>query len=593
MNNELVLKPINELLQESFLIPAYQRGYRWTKRQVCELLDDVYEFYNQDGRSKKEFYCLQPVVVRKNGEQWELVDGQQRLTTIFLILSFFNSRFAEEFREPLYSIEYETRQGSKDYLATLDEAQKDDNIDFFHIYESYSQIKEWFKDKRNLISDIESIFLNSVKVIWYDVREDIDPVTVFTRLNIGKIPLTNAELVKALFLKGSNFETSSQYHNQLKISQEWDEIEQWLQNDEFWFFLNNYNKEANRIEFILNLVTSQLPVNSEIPSRDPFYIFLSFHNHLLQEDVFVEEEWLKVKQCFMTLREWFEHRVLFHLVGLLVHSGKQVDDLLTLHNQCKCKSQFKFKLVSQEFCLLFPKERSLEELLENEDEIKLFLSEELEELNYESSYLQIKRVLVLFNIASLLVSSSSNERFQFNRFKMESWDIEHIRSLSSQMPTSTDRQKVWLKNVLSYLSDSDSSLDVSAAETEISKLANELLANSSFDSEKFEGLYLEILNLYGQHQESEADHELGNLTLLDSSTNRSYQNAIFPIKRERIISHDKSATFVPLCTKNVFLKYYSKQLNNMLFWGENDNKDYFNAIVEILSTFFSNKEVLK
>jgi len=170
-NNELELKPINDLLELSFYIPAYQRGYRWSQRQVTELLNDVYEFCLNKNRSEQDFYCLQPVVVKKRDEQWELVDGQQRLTTILLILGFFNSRFAEDFRKQLYTIEYETRPESREYIISLDESQKDKNIDFNFIYESYSQIRSWFKDKMHRVNDIESVFLNDVKVIWYQINE--------------------------------------------------------------------------------------------------------------------------------------------------------------------------------------------------------------------------------------------------------------------------------------------------------------------------------------------------------------------------------------------------------------------------------------
>jgi uncharacterized protein with ParB-like and HNH nuclease domain len=126
--NELELKSINDLLELSFYIPAYQRGYRWSKRQVIELLNDVYEFCLNKNKTDQDFYCLQPVVVKARGEQWELVDGQQRLTTILLILGYFNSRFSEDFRKKLYSIEYETRPESREYISTLDESQKGKNI---------------------------------------------------------------------------------------------------------------------------------------------------------------------------------------------------------------------------------------------------------------------------------------------------------------------------------------------------------------------------------------------------------------------------------------------------------------------------------
>jgi uncharacterized protein with ParB-like and HNH nuclease domain len=78
-NNKLRLKPIKRLLTKEFFIPSYQRGYRWTKRQVEDLLNDVFEFYEKT-KEKNEFYCLQPIVVTDRNGKWELIDGQQRLT---------------------------------------------------------------------------------------------------------------------------------------------------------------------------------------------------------------------------------------------------------------------------------------------------------------------------------------------------------------------------------------------------------------------------------------------------------------------------------------------------------------------------------
>src|SRR5882757_9839148 len=105
-NNDLHLRSMNQLLNESFYIPAYQRGYRWSNRQVTELLQDVFAFMSEKRSAKGEFYCLQPIVVarREVDQRWELIDGQQRLTTIFLVLSFLNSRFTDEFRKQLFSL---------------------------------------------------------------------------------------------------------------------------------------------------------------------------------------------------------------------------------------------------------------------------------------------------------------------------------------------------------------------------------------------------------------------------------------------------------------------------------------------------------
>ena len=203
--NNLVLKTIYDLREESFWIPDYQRGYRWSASQVLDLLNDVHDFDEDKTRAQDAFYCLQPIVVRKRDERWEVIDGQQRLTTLFLILNFLNQRLVEDRRNKIHTIAYETRPDSQEYLETLDESQNDENIDYFHMFEASQRIETWFDDHKNKTNDIESAFQNSVKIIWYEVPDNVDPIQILTRLNIGKIPLTNSELVKALFLQSRNF----------------------------------------------------------------------------------------------------------------------------------------------------------------------------------------------------------------------------------------------------------------------------------------------------------------------------------------------------------------------------------------------------
>ena len=219
----LELKSIAELQDLAFFIPDYQRGYRWTRQQVEDLLNDILEFSQKENAG---IYCLQPlVVVRKSSDeqlldkihqandlsevkrllngQWEVVDGQQRLTTIRLILEVLqHPRF--------YDIKYATREKSAEFLnkiARQDTTQEnEDNIDYHHISQAVIVIREWMEKKNT--EKFLSILLKQVKFIWYETQEE-NPKEVFTRLNIGKISLTNAELVKALLLNKSNFDKKS------------------------------------------------------------------------------------------------------------------------------------------------------------------------------------------------------------------------------------------------------------------------------------------------------------------------------------------------------------------------------------------------
>ena len=89
MSNNIVLedKLVGQIHGE-FVIPSYQRGYRWEPLQVRTLLDDIY----QNGQKT---YCLQPVVVRQmeNGK-YELIDGQQRLTTLYILIKYLKAHNA-------------------------------------------------------------------------------------------------------------------------------------------------------------------------------------------------------------------------------------------------------------------------------------------------------------------------------------------------------------------------------------------------------------------------------------------------------------------------------------------------------------------
>lgn len=88
------LKTIADLQNESvkFYIDAYQRGYRWTRNEVRDLLDDIREFSQVKKPDDGAFYCLQPIIVtrKEDGDGWKVIDGQQRLTTLYLIYSFYH-----------------------------------------------------------------------------------------------------------------------------------------------------------------------------------------------------------------------------------------------------------------------------------------------------------------------------------------------------------------------------------------------------------------------------------------------------------------------------------------------------------------------
>jgi len=129
MIDRLTLKSISSMLGEQFFVPYYQRGYRWTDQQVTDLLNDIDAFIAKNIRDtdEKTFYCLQPIVVKEcnenvknentlTGKWYEVIDGQQRLTTIFLIIHYANEMWVGKQKNPEFTIEYETRKKSTAFL---------------------------------------------------------------------------------------------------------------------------------------------------------------------------------------------------------------------------------------------------------------------------------------------------------------------------------------------------------------------------------------------------------------------------------------------------------------------------------------------
>jgi hypothetical protein len=562
--NQISLKCIHDLLELQFVIPDYQRGYRWSPQQVEELLEDIWEFRQKDGKLKQEFYCLQPVVVvTMDDGKYSVVDGQQRLTTILIILEVLKSIRKALEQEGKYSIQYQTRKGSEEFLKSFDLSRKDENIDYFHMCQAYEVADSWFEGKAQtvklnflntlLASDEEGM---NVKVIWYEVNEShSDPRKIFTRINKGKIPLNNAELIKALFLSKDNFNDASSKElrlRQLEIATEWDHIELTLRdpNSQFWDFITDGKSDRdNRIEFLFD----QIAKNTSF--KDHYFTFRFFHQWLKENEGDIEKLWKKVKRLFQLLQEWHEDHRMYHLIGFLIATGSRLGDL----------TESAIEMTKSDF------DEHLNEL------IKSGIKDDPATLDY-SDRKEVKYVLLLFNVLTVLSYNDSNYRFQFGRYKRDSWDIEHIHSVASEMPSARAQQYAWLREMQEFTDDPD-------LENRISFYLND---EDTKDKEEFENIFKDAVMMYSEDKKFDDINDISNLALLDSSTNRGYGNSIFALKRRTIIEKDTEGKFIPPTTKHAFLKYYSNDVDHVQLWGEKDRKNYKDAILDMLGPFVPN-----
>ena len=111
----------------------------------------------------------------------------------------------------------------------------------------------------------------------------------------------------------------------------------------------------------------------------------------------------------------------------------------------------------------------------------------------------------------------------------------------------------------------------------------------SITREVFEGLFNDISTII-QDDYGVDLHNVDNMALLDISSNSAISNNFFDVKRHMIIEMDRKGEFIPVCTRNVFLKYYSQDPSQIHYWSASDREDYLNAIKSMLKEYLTDSE---
>jgi hypothetical protein len=584
----LRLRSIGDLLGERFYVPRYQRGYRWTPRQVEALLDDLAAFQAKD-QSRDAYYCLQPVVVLKRPTgDWEVVDGQQRLTTILLVLRALDD-IARMLSRSRYEIAYETREGSAQFLGNPTAETAGQYIDYHFMFKAYEAVARWFEVREpELRLDLIRCLIGkdgngpNVRVIWYEI--DRDPVDAFVRLNVGRIPLTSAELIRALLLRSDR--AGLEERDAQQIAQDWDLTERRLQDDGYWYFLQSgAASPPARIEYLFDVFMRVLrPERMASLADDPLATFLVFQELFDDGKVHVWELWREFKAVVQTLEDWYEDRTLFHLVGFLVATeapmrGAGPSLLVELLKARRERTSSDFDRYLRERIWRRFVGAELPPSAEN-------LEDQIELLDYTKP-LPVRTTLLLFNVAGLLEQAASTQRFQFDGYKRNSWDIEHVRSVAEYVPRAAADRKRWLERALEFVASPVAIAKDNEEAIQLASAITDLLTFPSPEEVAFSEVFARVRSLSGEAEARAADNSIANLALLDMGTNRSYKNAIFPVKRERIINLDRQGQFVPPATRNVFLKYYSQQPTQLLLWDDEDQSAYDRAIHDKLCAFFA------
>ncbi len=576
----------------NFKIEAYQRGYRWGKDEVEYLLEDIIEI--PDGQK----YCLQPVVVKNVDGVYELIDGQQRMTTLYLIMKYLNA-YMDDIK---YSIEYTTRIGSKDLLEGIDKidlSAPSNNIDELFIKKSYTIIKEWFNAEKSKMISFASKLQKYVTIIWYEVDEDEDSVSIFTRLNIGKINLTNAELVKALFLSQGKKDSEGRYagnpygiedKKQHEIALGWDSMEKDLHDEKFWTFITNKKSDDYpiRMELLFDMIEMK-------PSNESnFYTFNKFYERFKNSDNRYDT-WELIKRYMQQLKEWYNDLDLFHHIGFLVATGTSVKSLLDIamstDNPIK-KSDFRLKVLDM------IRERMVFRTGEKDNKEEI----DYAELNYEKHSEFIQCVLLLFNVETIRQKGDENIRFPFERYKNEgTWSLEHIHAQNSESLKTNQEWLEWLeihkKSLEGFNVGPEEKEQIDAVISTMNIVISHINEKGYKGSirDEFNAVAPAVIDILSDGDDKSQMHTLSNMALLTVGENAALNNSTFDVKRMKIITMDKAGEYIPICTRNVFMKYYSSSDTKLHFWSEEDRKGYVGAMNNVLYDYkekkIGNKEI--
>ena len=591
------LRPICDLMGKNFVIPHYQRGYRWEEQEVTELLDDLWAFNNDPEGG--DFYCLQPIVLLEKGDgSFDVLDGQQRLTTLYLILVYLeHERNEHRYLEKLFTLNYETREECHTFLEGRNFTKGIDssNIDFYHICNAYQYIDKWFKEEKNRGAKIYFVPLllnktekgkKNVRVIYYEIKEKTNPIDVFIRLNVGKIPLTDSELTKALLLQSDKYPKGLLDFYKLRlhnIASEWDIAENTLQEPAFWYFLNDgRNEKDSHIEFIFDLLANKINAEKEYFKPKPrkystFLIFSEYLKDILKNEKMsmieaVEKIWGEVMKYFEYFKNWFQDRKLYHYIGFLIFKkGNTIIDTYIEEANKLEKSKF-LTYLEQEIAEIVEIKKPLDQLVYKDENGR-----------QTSDYDNIRTILLLHNIYTTLKSENEKPRFPFEHLKKQEWSLEHIHAQNSEIISKEENRITWLEDHIKSLRNTDETY----FKEEILKMEELSARSEKITDKEFIDIETEVFKKINEHPElkNEKADSISNLCLLDKKTNSTLNNSVFDVKREKIKKCEIEGNYIPICTRNVFLKAYTNFPKTNAYWGRDDRKDYFLNIKKTYDRF--------
>lgn len=566
------------------IIPNYQRGYKWEISNVEDLLNDINNINNID----KNEHCLHNLTIIENENKWEIIDGQQRLTTIFLILKYLGKEY--------YSLSYKIRQNTEDFFNNEindiiknlkdnkykkelelfnDMKNKNNNYnkqDIYYICRALFTIYNWF-NKNYKDKPIEAFIekLESVYFYKHEIKTNIKGETIFSNLNSGRVPLTYIELIKAdLIINISKLETKGN-ENEILINEKrnnigrlWDEMESWLAQDEVWYWIAPKNNSVNKLLLLFNLC-SELKEGENIYEKYYNYVY---DKNLKCDYSKIKTIWNKIRNYYYTIKDWYLDNDLYHLIGIIVSFDININEFIENNSNIKNKNELKSKLKNEII-------RHLK--LTNKDNKLKFGDIDYLELDYNNDKDEVNKIFTLLNCLEGYNNKDNrfNEHFRYrfdihNKYK---WSIEHIIPRNPKKDTILDyfndiikiiynKQNEELEKIKGEIKEKLNEPKYKEFNGSIEKLK---LSNNDKLKEEFIEDFNNIINI----------NNIGNLALLGIDTNSSLKNKIFKEKRNILLKFiSNEGRFIPPLTLKVFSKTFDGANGEEMYWTHEDFNKY-------------------
>ena len=573
------------LNKTSYHIPLYQRGYKWTDKQVEKLLDDINNFSGETGK----FYCVQNITLVPKKDYLSVVDGQQRLTTMTLILSALQEKdlVKDKLKFPENTIREKTNKFLNDFILdshnVKDLEWEDfvssepdfDHQDIFYIHNAYRTIYKWLKENLTIeeIEKFKSKLLYDVKFI-INYIEGNQEEKIFSNLNSKRIYLDGSDLVRAILITRVTIEESkkeSDIKNIVRVNERRVRIGWEIDNINYWWSLSEIKKYFNP--------WMKLPVKGDVdfnytthPINMLLNLFLESEGHSELSLEVIESYssaihlYKKITKLNSTLIDWYDDKEIYHYLGFLFaqkrnnkdFNFKKIWDYWT--NEAKTRSNFKKYLLGL-----------IKQEIFGENTINQIFAKEKNW--YEGDEKTLVQILLLLDIIE--ANKPYKDKLKNDAFFKSGNDIEHI---FPQNPKGKDlnEKSDFIKFLLKY----DNTLE-----------NEDLLTN--FEQEKENEEYLEDLDKFLDEYTSKYNvHSIGNLVLLDASLNRSISNNPYAYKRKRVLNYFNEGNFINPHTLKVFARYFQDENSSGVdaeYWTKEDIDANENNIKSNLLNFFKGK----